>query len=460
MADAKVENGHVTITDPGTGEQGTMPENVNNGLNGQGEHITEGNGATEDITRALVPGLVKDVFDEKVVKMGFTTGQMNAMTRDMGYRPTRAMEYGYYSIDIRKIKDSLASAVTVTKENAGRTIPTRAEITVANNTIFDVTDVIYFRDVPGYDALGNELPYVSLCARVCSVAESGNKLSVQFLNANPQGGQSVPEGTDIYILGHCASETDASTTPYAALPNKQTQFMQKFMVQSLISQVMEENTKEVNWGEADINEILLEQFIEDIEKAYVFGVKSYAFDPVKKLYYRTTSGIIEQMMVGGSKVITLYKDDLEYKDFLDAVNATFTENTGSPKRYMFNGCNVAPSIWGIKDVTKMVNVKEFKDCFGYDFSGFDLLGYSLVHVPYPLLDRMNRKDWSLVLDRQYVERRVFRSLEEVVLELKKTGTYDGKSTVWSEISSIILKYPQVHALWIFKDGKKPAPSTN
>lgn len=456
---AEVENGHVTITDPGTGNQGTMPENVNKGLENQGEHITGGNGGTEDITRALVPGLIKDKFDEKVVKMGFTTGQLNAMTRDIGYRPTKSMEYGYYSIDIRKIKDTLTDAVTLTSDQVGRTVPKRVEIKVADNTLFDVTDVIYFRDVNGYDAENNELPFVSLCARVCSVDEGGTKMTVQFLNANKDG-QTVPANTEVYILGHCASETDASTTPYAALPQKQTQFMQKFMVQSLISSVMEESEKEVSWTAQDINEILLEQFIEDIEKAYVFGVKSYAFDPIKKLYYRTTSGIIEQMMVGGSKVITLYKDDLEYKDFLDAVNATFTENTGSPKRYMYNGCNVAPAIWGIKDITKMVNVKEFKDCFGYDFSGFDLLGYSLVHVPYPLLDRMNRKDWSLVLDRQYVERRVYRSLEEVVLELKKTGTYDGSSTVWSEISSVILKYPQVHALWIFKDGKKPAPSSN
>jgi hypothetical protein len=104
----------------------------------------------------------------------------------------------------------------------------------------------------------------------------------------------------------------------------------------------------------------------------------------------------------------------------------------------------------------MVGVKEYGDCFGYDFTGFDVLGYQLVHVPYPLLDRMNRKDWSLVLDRQYVERRVFRSMDETILELKKTGAYDGESTVLSEISSVVLKYPQVHALWIFHDGKKPA----
>ena len=50
---------------------------------------------------------------------------------------------------------------------------------------------------------------------------------------------------------------------------------------------------------------------------------------------------------------------------------------------------------------------------------------------------------------------MFRTLEETALELQKTGTYDGDSTVWSEISSVILKYPKVHALWHFHEGKKP-----
>lgn len=62
---------------------------------------------------------------------------------------------------------------------------------------------------------------------------------------------------------------------------------------------------------------------------------------------------------------------------------------------------------------------------------------------------------ALILDRQYIERRVYRSMEETVLELKKTGTYDGNSRVWCEMSAPVVKYPKAHALWIFKDGNRP-----
>lgn len=455
----------VTITDAASSQSGAMAQDATVGHEGVGQHLTgnftnEANGSAgldTDITNALVPDLCKAPFDNKVVKMGFTTGQINAMTREMGYRPIKSMVYGYYSVDLRPIKETLAKEYAVTAANAGRKIPSYAEIevTAGSASMFDKTDVISFRNVNGYNVDGKELQYVSLNARVANVKDDGKTLVVQFLNANPAG-QTIAAGTEIYILGHAASEIDASTVPYAALPDKQEQYMQKFMVQSLISSVMMESEKEVEWGKTDINELLMQQFIEDIEKFYVAGVKSYTFDPTTKLWTRTTSGIIEQMIEGGSKIVNIYKEDLKFSDFLNAVNETFVGNTGSSKRYMFNGCNVAPAIWGITDITKMVGVKEYGNCFGYDFTGFDVLGYQLVHVPYPLLDRLNRKDWSLVLDRQYVERRVFRSMDETILELKKTGAYDGESTVLSEISSLVLKYPQVHALWIFHDGKKPA----
>lgn len=439
--------------------------NVNKGAEEVGKHLTgtdvtnaagsKGGGATVDTTNALVPELLKTTFDERVVKMGFSTTPMNAMTRDMGYRQVKSMVYGYWSVDLRKTEDALKEdvAISITNPAEYRKQPARVTIKVLNNTLFDKTDVISFKDVSGYTAEGVELKYVPLNARVCAIGDDGETLTVQFLNA--KDGITIKANTPVFILGHAASETDASTVPYSALPTKKEQFMQKFMVQSLISSVMMESEKEIEWGKVEINELLMQQFVEDIEKFMIFGTKSYTYDPVTKLYTRTMSGILEQMMEGGSKVIDLYKDDLEYKDLLEAVNETFVGNTGSPKRYMFNGCNVAPAIWGIKDVTKNVTVKEFKNCFGYDFSGIDMLGYQLVHVPDPLLDKLDCKDWAIVLDRQYVERRVFRTLEETALELQKTGTYDGESTVWSEISSVILKYPKVHALWHFHDGKKP-----
>lgn len=428
------------------------------GKHGAGVFTTDENGPkglSTDLTRELAPGLIKDEYDDAVVKMGFSTIPMNAMMRDMGSRSVKSLVFGYYSIDLRKTEDSLAQAVaSISSNEAARKAPAKKTITVADNTVFDVTDVILFDGVNGYDADGNETPYINLAALVVGKGSS-NTLEVQFLNAKAIANNAIAANTKIYILGHAAAEEDASTTPWMALPEPTQQFMQKFMVQSLVSDVFDESNKEVNWTKEDVKEVILQQLMEDIEHFYIFGVRSYTFNPDKKVHTRTCAGVLQQMLEGGSPIVDLYRDDLEFADLLEATRVTFEGNTGSNKRYMFSGGKIAPAIWGIKDLTKIVTIKEFKS-FGYDFDGLNLMGYSLVHVPHPLLNKKGKSNYALVIDRAFLQRAVFRSLKDTELELKKTGTYDGSSTVWQEISAPILKYPKAHALWILHDGKKPS----
>ena len=463
----------VNVQDPAVqSQQGTMTQTVSQGQHytgdgvgsdGAGKHgssvfSNDANGSqglSTDLSRIVAPGLIKDEYDDAVVKMGFSTTPMNAMMREMGSKQVKSLVFGYYSIDLRKTEDVLATAVSaLTAAQAARKVPGFVEITVGDNTIFDKTDVILFDGVNGYDEDGNETPYINLAALVAD--KSGTqKLSVQFLNAKT--GTEVAAGTKIYILGHAAAEEDASTTPWMALPEPTQQFMQKFMVQSLVSAVFDESNKEVNWTKQDVNEVILQQLIEDIEHFYIFGVRSYTFNPTTKLHTRTCAGVLQQMFEGGAPIIDLYKNDLEFADLLEATRVTFEGNTGSNKRYMFSGGKIAPAIWGIKDLTKIVTIKEFK-AFGYDFDGLNLMGYQLVHVPHPLLNKKGKSNYAIVIDRAYLQRAVFRGLKDTELELKKTGTYDGSSTVWQEISAPILKYPKAHALWILHEGSKPTNS--
>lgn len=109
----------VTVTDSVSTESGAMNQAVVEGTVGKGQHLSgvytnapSGSaGADTDVARALVPDLIRDAFDDKVVKMGFTAGQINAMTREIGYRPIKSMVYGYYSVDLRQIKGDRKSVV-------------------------------------------------------------------------------------------------------------------------------------------------------------------------------------------------------------------------------------------------------------------------------------------------------------------------------------------------------------
>ena len=426
---------------------GVASVSPDNGINAAGTHFSTAEGVETDVTRALIPDLLTTVFDRQVVKMGWSTTPINAMTREMGYKPIKSMVYGHFSVDLRKVEDKLADAVTaVTANQASRKAPEEVDITVVTGSLFDKTDIIIFSGVNGYDADGVELDGVCLAARVCGV--SGNKLTIQYLNAKADK-TTIAANTVIYILGHAASETDASTTPYSALPDKTEQYMQKFMVQSLISQVMLDSEKEAEWGKADINELLMQQFIEDIEKTYIWGVKSYTYNNETHLYTRTTSGIVEQLIEGGVPIVELSKSnsaEWSKEGLIKTLSGIFVGNSGSTKRYMFTGMDFATALFSLNGVTDWVNANETVRKFEYDFTQIKLFNYVLLNAPHPLFDKCGWGNYALVIDRQYLERRVFRSMDETALEVKKTGAYDGESSVWSEISSVVLKYPKCHAI--------------
>ena len=441
-----------------------FPQNVNEGTDGKGLHIdgihgndpNSGAGLSADLTRAAVPGLLKDDYDTDIVKMAWASTPINAMMRDMGYKKTESTVFKFYSVDMRVTEDLLTASKSLTAAQVGRNIPARVELTVANAYHFQVTDEIVFDGVNGYTADGVETPYVYLTAIVREI-KGENTITAQFLNANPSG-QTIPANTPISILCHAAAEEDGSVTPIAALPEPTELFAQKFMVQTQVSDVYERSAKEVTWNKSDQDEMAVQALMEDIERAYIWGKKAYITDPVTQRKTRTCSGIVEQMILGGSPVIDLYQEDLTFRDLMNATTETFVGNSGSNRRYGYGGCEVAPAIWGIKDFVKQVKVEDFKN-FEYDFESLRITGYKIAYLHHPMFDKGTNgtyRNWMLVLDRQYVGRRVFRSMKDIELALEKTGAYDGKGTVWSEISAVVLKYPKTHALWIFHKGKKPS----
>lgn len=422
-----------------------------NGSDGAGVHVNDD--LKTDTVREVGSNLLKDAYDDDIVKMGFSTAPINAMTRDMGFKQIRSMRYGYYSVDLRVTEDSVKTSLTLTSTAVDREKPAIVQLEVNNEGVFDKTDQIIFSGIDGYNKDGVAMRGVCLAARVANVTTG--KLELQFLNGKEN--VEIPAGTTIYILGHAASEIDASTVPYSALPTEKTQYMQKFMVQSLVSNVMIDSMKEVKWDKSDIDELVMQQFAEDIEKTYIFGVRSYTYDTTTRLYTYTCSGIIEQLVDGGGVVkdITVggaagSGNEFSYAKILDLMNELFIGNSGSNTRYCFMGSGFATEFFKIPEIVKYQNVNDTEHKFEFDFRKIKLMNYTLLCLSHPLLDKLGHTDCALIIDRQYLQKRVFYTVGQTELKLKETGAYDGKSTVWSEISSPILKYPQCHGFVTMK----------
>ena len=282
MAEAVTVNPATNGTDPGTG---TMAQTAAQGADGKGIHgdgnfsttANAGRGLSEELTREIAPGLIRDENDENIVKMGWAQTPINAMMRDMGSRKVNSTAFKHWSVDLRVTEGAVGnSPVTVAGNALDRAIPKPVDVTVADAYVFDATDQIMFVGLPGYKVENGsfkELPYVNLNALVTKVKNS-TTIEVQFLNAKTGTQLTIPANTIIANLGHAAAEEAASTTPWFALPTPDEQYIQKFMVQSQVSAVFQQSAKEVNWTEDDVDEVIVHQLMEDIEKSYLFSVKS------------------------------------------------------------------------------------------------------------------------------------------------------------------------------------------
>lgn len=440
------------------------------GRDNVGEHLVGGKvgsnatAASEGVAREKSEGLLLEKYARQIVKMGFGGSPLNAIVRSVAAKVTKAMRYGYFSIDLRQNKGKMVGSYKIANADEARGVGgATTEISVVNAKLFDETDVIQFRGVTGWAELKGgvmkELEGMCLNALVRKVDTTANKLTVQFINGYYKASDpkitEIPDGCDIYILGHAAAELDAATVPYTAMPTSNEQYMQKFMVQTVVGNIYNESEKNADFDKEDIDEMALQQFLMDVEKAYIFGAKGYLWDASTRQYTYTTSGLIEQMIENGSPVIHVYRDNWDDKKLLETFGEVFIGNSGSNTRYLFTGNTFSTSMFTLDGIIKYQNVNDTERRFEYDWRKIRVMSYTLLNMAHPLLDYMDRSNIALVLDKQYIERHVFRSLEETEVELKKAGLLDAKSTVLCEISSLVLKYAKCHAMIILEEGSDP-----
>lgn len=443
-----------TATNPGVQVQGTIP-NAPNG----------GGGLDTKIVEAEVPGLLTTAFDKNVVKMGYTTAVINAISRSRGFKMTKSMEFGYWSRGLRerivKIKQtgaSAGSAIDLSEVDFSNPLqPDLVEIPVDNANLCDVTDQVMILGVDGAVttasgetiSVGDEIEGMPLNGRISEVKKSAKTIVVQFFNL--KSNMVIPDGAEILILGHALANSDAQVTPRSAVPTPRVQYMQKFMDMALVENVFLESQKEANWGLRDIVEMNTQSFIEDIEYTYIFGIRSKTTDPTTTLLTYTMAGAIQQILEGGGHYIRIPKSTLSHKTIRAAIAEIFLGNTGSAERLMLTGTEFALAILDLDDDKRYKDTDETVSRFEYDWNRWKLFAWSLLRRPHPLFDQAKRSNWAMVLDEKYVERHVFRTVAEDQKDLMDMQLLDAKNVRRCEISSLLIKYPQCHGLIVIVD---------
>jgi hypothetical protein len=266
----------------------------------------------------------------------------------------------------------------------------------------------------------------------------------------------IGENTAIYRLGRAAAEGEVQTEVWSTLPEKDELFMQIFKTQISESTIMAMSEKEADWTFNDQEELALRDMRKCIELSYIYGTKGYFVDNKKKKYVYTCAGIIQQILERGTLISYTDAITKEADLITDVVKPIFTGNSGSASRYLFGGSDFVSMIATIEGIQKQMDATQVFRKFGVDWKAIQFMSWQLNLVQHPLLDEVGLSKCAFVLDLPYVKKQTALKLSKDALELKKAGIFDGQSTVWTEISSIALKYAKTHAFIYATDQFNPA----
>ena len=456
MAEATTGASNINGTPMAPNGSTGAPTRAGVGVDGQGVHM-QGTPMVTDLARMVEEDFIEDDVDRVIVKQVQSGFPIDQICRYIPSAQKKSMRYEYYSIDERPIKTTIKTKFTT---------GTAGEVTIAveDSSLFGPTDTIIVKKVKASASGTTDKDRAPLRLYVVALGANAGELKVIALNgpvdssSNKRTVPTLEVGTALYKMAPAAAEGDVQTNIFESLPTKKERYMQIFKTQVSESSIMSASSKEVDFTIDDQSEIALRDMRKAIETAFIFGVQAYEYVPSLRKYVYTCGGILEQMLEGGHMIAytpaALANGGEKYL-LNNLIKPIFLGNSGSPRRYAFMGSDIVANIATLPGIQKQMDAKQVERKYGVDWKTIQFMTWQVSMYQHPLLDEFDMSNCAIILDLAYVQKCVFRSLSQDALKLKEAGVFDGSSMVWTEISSINLKYPETHGLIFDLDEYDP-----
>lgn len=411
-----------------------VPAVTGTGKEGSGVAVTDQVLDTA-VSDEVNPDLLEVDIDEMVLKMKPSSTPLDQIMRHAKSQNVKSMEFGYYAVDVRPEKD------TVSEKYTAPSAPTTADlrVTLSNNRpeLFDVTDTILF---PGVKVADGK----SLVVRVVAKADDG-KLIVMGLNGTPSDEidgyflPEIPQGAEMVRMGRAAGELDVQSPMLESLPKKQTNFCQIYKMQIEASKIFIDSKKEVNWNFTDLEENAIYDMRRGMEKSQLFGIKGKIFDTAKKQNIWTTEGIWWQ----AGKDFQYQEDEFTKESFVDMTKQAFIGNNGSNRRVLIGGSDFISMVSKLM-VDKKLNATDIEVKWGITWNLIVTNFGTLYCLHDETFDQVGMPGNGMIIDPEFLTKRVFQPFGKIDLDLVKSGQRNTDARIFTEISGVVLKYPEAH----------------
>ena len=250
-----------------------------------------------------------------------------------------------------------------------------------------------------------------------------------------------PANQVIYRLGNAMSEKDMTTEPFAVYPEEYEQYCQNFMAQIEETTFANLTEKKVDWDFNDMEVENLYSLRGEIEASFLFGVKHEIKNGSDTTLF--TNGIVHSI----DKSLTYVKDGLTKEMYTAWMESIFTGNNGSKERVLLAGSSLVRAISLLRETDKVMQSNSQMDTYlGVKCTSIvsDFGTLKIVHAP--LLDELGWKENGIVLDFEHIYKKEFVPMKATEIDLKGSGQRNANAKVIQEVSCLILRHPDCHAI--------------
>jgi len=399
--------------------------------------IVTGDAVTTVEVDDAAPELLMSTVSQKITEMKPSRTPLDTIMRHATKKNVKSFKTDYYAVDVLPFVDTVATLYT--KPATGVEL---AELIVTNIDMWRPDDTALAVDIDGSDSL-------DLVLFVADVDVANSKLKVQALNGTVEGTlvvvPTIAAATVLIRMGNCKAQKDASTSPYAMIPEKAYNYCQIFMAQIEEGTYEAIHKKEVQWGFSDFEALGIYDMKTTIELSFLFGFKKEFIDKLGRDTKYACGGITREIDQGvtygtGGADRTVTNDTV-----IGWCKDTFTGNSGSDTRVLFTGAALTQYISQI-DFTKNLGGTETEVQFGIEWrvirSNFGKLLWKL----HPLFSEIGWDEKGLILDVNQFEKHEFLPMAARDIDLLSSGISKVDAKAIDEASCPILRYPDCHRL--------------
>lgn len=364
----------------------------------------------------------------------------------------------YYQKSTKPFKDTLDSSA----QGAGSadSAPASANTASANNAVLYIwvkvmtpstwrtKDTLVMRDLNITEVVGTGTSFKSdVVFQVAEKKDTALKLVPISGMKNSLGKFIVPTfaATDVlYRLGNAMSEKAMTTEPFAVYPDEFEQYCQNFMAMIEETTFASITAKKPDW---DMNDMEIENIYSmrgEMEASFLFGEKFEIKAGSDTTLF--TGGIVRSIDkelhygTNGNKVLTK-------EQYTAWMKSLFTGNNGSKSRVLFAGAGLIEAISLLRETYKtMQNNTNMETFLGVKCTSIvsDFGTLKIVHNP--ILDETGWSDRGIAIDLEHLYKKEFVPMKATEIDLKGSGQRNANAKVIQEVSCLILRHPDCHAI--------------